>query len=127
MKKLVCILLLFCLCVSASAETLGAYLPLYQSPAAHRGGETLSMSMPEEAVPYIGVFGNFETVSFDFARTGRCVSRVCAQGLIRGDGEDVTAEVLGEDGMIRLNQAFLDRFNHANDASEPAVMLAIEY
>ena len=52
-KKLVCILLFFCLCACASAETLGAYLPLYQSPAAHRGGETVSTSMPEEAVPYI--------------------------------------------------------------------------
>jgi len=115
--------------VAASLNPEGAY-SVGSFTRQSAGMETVSPAVicrPEEAVPYIGVFGNFETVSFDFARTGRCVSRVCAQGLIRGDGEDVTAEVLGEDGMIRLNQAFLDRFNHANDASEPAVMLAIEY
>ena len=70
MKKLVCILLLFCLCACASAETLGAYLPLYQSPAAHRGGETLSMSMPEETVPYIAAqLAQSDSFSLGIGRT----------------------------------------------------------
>ena len=82
---------------------------------------------PEEAVPYIGVFGNLDTVTFDFAQTGRKAVRVLAQGLIAGDGEDVTAEVLSENGTIRVTKSLLDRFNHATDASEPAMILEITY
>lgn len=50
MKKLLCILLMLCCTLSALAEMPGAYLPLYQSPAASRGGETVSMSLPEEEI-----------------------------------------------------------------------------
>lgn len=48
MKKLVCILLMLCCALGALAEMPGAYLPLYQSPAASRSGETVSISLPEE-------------------------------------------------------------------------------
>lgn len=50
MKKLVCILLMLCCAMSALAEMPGAYLPLYQSPAASRSGETVSMSLPQEEI-----------------------------------------------------------------------------
>ncbi len=48
MKKLLCILLMLCCALPALAEMPFAYLPLYQSPAASRGGETVSISLPEE-------------------------------------------------------------------------------
>ena len=50
MKKLVCILLLCCLCIPALAEYIPVYQPLYQSPAASRAGETISTSMPRASV-----------------------------------------------------------------------------
>jgi len=115
--------------VAASLNPEGAY----SVGAFTRQSDTLDsvppvvICRPEEAVPYIGVFGILDSVSFDFAQTGKNVTRVYAQGLIRGEGEDVSAEVLTENGQIRLTKAFLDRFNHASDESEPAVMLAVEY
>lgn len=50
MKKLVCILLMLCCALCATAESMGEYLPLYVSGAASRGGETVSMSVPEEEI-----------------------------------------------------------------------------
>ena len=53
MKKLLCLLLMLCCAFSALAEQAGEYLPLYQSPAAHRGGETVSASLPEKELAAI--------------------------------------------------------------------------
>lgn len=53
MKKLVCLMLLCCLILPALAQQTGEYLPLYQSPAALRRGETVSVSVPEEEIKAI--------------------------------------------------------------------------
>lgn len=46
MKKLLCLLLLCCLCLTAYAQTPGEYTPLYHSRAASRAGETVTFSKP---------------------------------------------------------------------------------
>ncbi|MBR5232181.1 MAG: hypothetical protein IKW00_08055 [Clostridia bacterium] len=46
MKKLLCLLLLCCLCLTAFAETAGEYTRLYHSRAASRAGETVTFSKP---------------------------------------------------------------------------------
>ena len=55
MKKLVCILLMLCCALCATAESVGEYLPLYVSGAASRGGQTVSMSVPEEEIKGIAL------------------------------------------------------------------------
>lgn len=52
MKKLLC-LLLCCLILPAMAQEMGAYQPLYQSPASLRSGQTVSVSVPEEEAKWI--------------------------------------------------------------------------
>ena len=70
MKKWVCLMVLLCLCLSALAENVGEYLPLYQSPAAKRAGETVSMSMPvREAEPIAEVLKAMEDFSLGAGRT----------------------------------------------------------
>ena len=82
---------------------------------------------PELPSEKIGVFGNFGSVKFDFARTGRRVSRVAAQGLIRGDGADITDECIADDGSISLSGELIHKIFKTEDQSEPAVMLAVEF
>lgn len=50
MKRMMCLLLCCCLMLPALAENRGEYLPLYQSHGAIYGGETVSVSIPEEEV-----------------------------------------------------------------------------
>lgn len=70
MKKLLCILLMLCCAMSALAEMPGAYLPLYQSPAASRSGETVSMSLPEEELTDIAAhLAAMEQFSLGVGRT----------------------------------------------------------
>lgn len=70
MKKIVCLMLLICLCLPALAENVGEYLPLYQSPAANRAGETVSMSMPAKDVAAIAPeFKELESFSLGAGRT----------------------------------------------------------
>lgn len=70
MKKLLCLLLMLCCVFSALAEQAGEYLPLYQSPAAHRGGETVSASLPEREIPAIASeLMEMETFSLGIGRT----------------------------------------------------------
>ena len=66
-------------------------------------------------------------MKFDFAQTGRRVSRVTAQGLIRGDGADITAECVADDGSIELRGELIHKIFKTEDQSEPAVMLAVEF
>jgi len=83
-----------------------------------------SPEMPSEK---IGVFGNFGSVKFDFTQTGRRVSRVAAQGLIRGDGADITAECVADDGSIVLNGELINRIFKTEDSSEMEITLVVEF
>ena len=46
MKKLLCLILLLCLCLPALAENTSEYQPLYTSRAASRKGEAVTYSKP---------------------------------------------------------------------------------
>lgn len=82
---------------------------------------------PEQPSEKIGMFGNFSSAVFDFTQTGRKAVRVCAQGLIRGDGADITETAVQPDGTIRIDHEMIEKLFYAEDKSEPAIMLAVEY
>lgn len=82
---------------------------------------------PEEPAEKIGMFGNFSSAVFDFSHTGKKVSHVAAQGLIRGDAADITEKAVQPDGTIRINREIIEKVFYSKDESEPAIMLAVEY
>ncbi|MBR5366917.1 MAG: hypothetical protein IK132_11800 [Clostridia bacterium] len=82
---------------------------------------------PEQLAERIGVFGNFSRLEFDFRHTGRRISRVLAQGLIRGEAEDVTDACVDSDGRVVVGRELIERIFHTEDRSAPAVMLALTF
>lgn len=49
------------------------------------------------------------------------------QGLIRGDGADITETAVQPDGTIRITHDMIEKLFYSEDQSEPAIMFAVEY
>lgn len=115
--------------VAASLNPSGAYSVGSFRRQSDGAGTVLPdvVCRPEQPSEKIGIFGEFSRVEFDFRHTGRKVTRVLAQGLIRGAADDVTDACAENGGRIVIHKDLIDRVFRTEDRSAPAVMLAVTF